>query len=194
LEGNDAGRFILMFSMFTILVLTTVKLNQQPGFLRPAVVLTVLCAVFMTAGQFYPVKLVTITGWALLASFFGFVAVGLFRYMNQSGSIRAGQIYSSVSVYLILALIWFCLYQMVEIIRPESFLVAGLPIDNKIHHSTILYFSLTTLTTLGYGDVVPVNPIARLLSALEAMTGVFYLAVTVARLVASYKGLEQDRA
>jgi hypothetical protein len=46
-----------------------------------------------------------------------------------------------------------------------------------------LYFSLTTLTTTGYGDIVPVDPFARSLANLEAVIGPFYLAITVARLV-----------
>jgi Ion channel len=51
--------------------------------------------------------------------------------------------------------------------------------------STILYFSLTTLTTTGYGDIVAVKPAARMFATLEAASGVLYLAITVARLVAS---------
>jgi hypothetical protein len=47
----------------------------------------------------------------------------------------------------------------------------------------MLYFSLTTLTTTGYGDIAPVNPFARSMANLEAIVGQFYLAITVARLV-----------
>src|SRR5438552_12423557 len=49
--------------------------------------------------------------------------------------------------------------------------------------ATMLYFSLTTLTTTGYGDIVPVDPFARSLANLESVLGQFYLAITVARLV-----------
>jgi hypothetical protein len=49
--------------------------------------------------------------------------------------------------------------------------------------ATMLYFSLTTLTTTGYGDIVAVDPFARSLANLEAILGQFYLAITVARLV-----------
>ena len=47
----------------------------------------------------------------------------------------------------------------------------------------MLYFRLASLTTTGYGDIVPLNPFARSLANLEAVVGQFYLAVTVARLV-----------
>jgi voltage-gated potassium channel Kch len=49
--------------------------------------------------------------------------------------------------------------------------------------ATMLYFSLSTLTTTGYGDIVPVDPFARSVANLEAVIGPFYLAITVARLV-----------
>ena len=52
---------------------------------------------------------------------------------------------------------------------------------------SLLYFSLVTLTTLGYGDIVPLTQQARVFAALEAVTGVLYMAITVARLVAAYK-------
>ena len=52
----------------------------------------------------------------------------------------------------------------------------------------MIYLSLATLTTLGYGDIVPVTPIARMVAALEAVAGVLYIAITVARLVAGYRG------
>jgi hypothetical protein len=47
----------------------------------------------------------------------------------------------------------------------------------------MLYFSLTTLTTTGYGDIVAVGPFARSLANLESVIGQFYLAITIARLV-----------
>ena len=55
------------------------------------------------------------------------------------------------------------------------------------HKSELLYFSLATLTTLGYGDVVPLYGEVRILAALEAVSGVFYVAITVAILVSRYR-------
>jgi voltage-gated potassium channel Kch len=57
----------------------------------------------------------------------------------------------------------------------------------RIPRATFLYFSMLTLTTLGYGDIVPLTPAARMFAALESVTGVLYVAITVARLVAAYQ-------
>jgi hypothetical protein len=55
------------------------------------------------------------------------------------------------------------------------------------HQSELLYFSLVTLSTIGYGDVVPLSGEARMLAVLEGVTGVLYIAVTVGILVSGYK-------
>jgi Ion channel len=59
--------------------------------------------------------------------------------------------------------------------------------------SSLLYFSMITLTSVGYGGIVPVNPYVRFVAALESMTGIFYLAVIVARIVASYRPRHAER-
>ena len=82
---------------------------------------------------------------------------------------------------------WFALYSLLDAIQPGSFAEAGVTLVGRVAPSKILYFSLTTLTTLGYGDIVAVGPIARMTAALEAVAGVLYIAITVARLVASYQ-------
>ncbi len=53
--------------------------------------------------------------------------------------------------------------------------------------STLLYFSMVTLTSVGYGGIVPVNPYVRMVAAMESMSGIFFVAVVVARLVSSYR-------
>ena len=53
---------------------------------------------------------------------------------------------------------------------------------------TLLYFSIVTMTTLGYGDIVPVAPVARMLCGVEAVVGQLYVAIFIARLVARQVG------
>jgi hypothetical protein len=56
----------------------------------------------------------------------------------------------------------------------------------------LLYFSLITLSTVGYGDIVPLSGMARILTALEGVTGVLYIATTVALLVARFRRESSD--
>jgi hypothetical protein len=82
---------------------------------------------------------------------------------------------------------WFAFYNLINDLQPGSFAEAGKPIVGDAHWSSILYFSLVTLTTVGYGDIVAITPSARMIAALEGASGVLYIAITVARLVASHQ-------
>jgi len=132
-------------------------------------------------------RALSVANSSVLALFLALVSVSLFAYLGRSGQITSGRIYVSVSLYFLLAMEWFALYSLLDAIQPGSFAEAGVTLVGRVAPSKILYFSLTTLTTLGYGDIVAVGPIARMTAALEAVAGVLYIAITVARLVASYQ-------
>lgn len=89
------------------------------------------------------------------------------------------------AVYLLLALIWALSYRVIGGLAPGAF--EGVSPDQLSAWTQYIYFSLTTLTTLGYGDITPVNPFARVWSTLEAVVGVLYVAILVARLVSLYR-------
>jgi hypothetical protein len=91
----------------------------------------------------------------------------------------------ALCAYLLIGLIFSHLYCVVEQLSPGSFRTGGevLTTDESRRHFVLTYFSLTTLTTLGYGDVVPVREVARGLAVVEAVVGQFYLAVLLAELV-----------
>jgi hypothetical protein len=113
------------------------------------------------------------------------VSVSLYNYLGHDNAFAKGRLYASVSLYFMLGLSWFAIYRVMNFVQPGSFNEAGVPIPAYTHWSTFLYFSLTTLTTLGYGDIIAVKPAARMLATLEAATGVLYVAITVSRLVSS---------
>jgi hypothetical protein len=91
----------------------------------------------------------------------------------------------AVAAYFLIAAAWAVSYRVVEIVAPGSFSISGQILETVGSHW--LYFSLTTITTLGYGDVTPVSPFARMWSTLEASAGVLYIALLIARLMALYR-------
>jgi hypothetical protein len=125
---------------------------------------------FVTA----PEALVLLTG--LLAQGL-FLAVVLGRTL-RAGPVTARRLHGGVAAYLLLGLIWANLYQLVALLRPGAF--SGIGARDS---SGFMYYSFVTLTTMGYGDVLPVHPVARSLATLEAVTGSLYLAILVSRLV-----------
>jgi hypothetical protein len=89
--------------------------------------------------------------------------------------------------YLLLGVLFGHLYCIMEYSTPGSFEGRGLvpqllPAGGRLHY-ILTYFSMITLTTLGYGDIVPATDAARGLSAVEAITGQFYIAVLIAELI-----------
>jgi len=99
------------------------------------------------------------------------------------GRITFHRLQGAIVIYLSLATIFASAYSLVWELSPSAFanLVARTGGPEEV--AMMLYFSLTTLTTTGYGDIVPIDPFARSLANLEAVIGPFYLAITVARLV-----------
>lgn len=103
-----------------------------------------------------------------------------------TGSIDLNEMVGAVALYIILGLVWSVLYTITLEIWPDSLkgIEAGPWHDNL---PTTTYFSFVTLTTLGYGDISPVRPMAEVLVILEAITGMFYLAVIVASMVGAMR-------
>ncbi|MDX1374731.1 MAG: ion channel [Burkholderiales bacterium] len=107
------------------------------------------------------------------------------RSLVVSGSVDLNKIIGAICIYLLVGLDWTFLYLFANLALPGSFhgLSAG---DLRAQFGDLLYYSYVTLTTVGYGDVTPVRPLARTLAFLEAIAGQFYVAVLVAWLVGLY--------
>jgi hypothetical protein len=98
----------------------------------------------------------------------------------RAGPVTSHRIQGGIAGYLLLGLVWAQAYALVEMLHPGSF--SG-PITPAAGHRSFAYFSFVTLTTVGYGDILPVHPAARSLAMLEAVTGPLYIAILLARLV-----------
>ncbi len=135
----------------------------------------------------------------MVIAFLGYVIVLILNFIFTEKRVTSNVIFASLCVYLLLGVAWAEGYSLLEVVEPGSFRFAY-PEDMATtrmrfggEHSLLpLYYSFVTLTTLGYGDVVPISSPARMLSAIEAVTGQLYLAVLVARLVGLH--ISQARA
>jgi len=165
---------VLIFVMVVIVVL----LSQRWG-----AILSIVAALFLIwvgpslgTGIQLPETVFSDLGNALIfAALTWVVAHAVFA----PGKITPRRVQGAVVVYLNLALIFASIYRLIWELDPAAFngaLAAGRP--------GLLYFSLTTLTTTGYGDITAVDPLARGLANLEQVVGQFYVAVTIARLIA----------
>jgi hypothetical protein len=171
--------------MFVPVTLATVRLSQLKGWLRPALVLMLGALSCSVANVFTSNQLFVGIKWAILTVFFGLTVVGLFSYIKNAHFILNSHLYTAVSIYLLLGLTWFALYSAIDVFYPGAIMRNGTSAVDR--PSELLYFSLITLTTIGYGDVVPLHGEVRMLAALEGVTGVLFVAITVALVVNGYK-------
>jgi hypothetical protein len=114
------------------------------------------------------------------------------RQVLLEGEVDLNKIIGSVCIFLLLALLWAIIYQFVEVLTPGSFSNIT-SADGQVEYDKFVYFSLVTLTTLGYGDITPTTPLSGVLAALEAVVGVFYIAILVATLVGDFMARKNAR-
>jgi hypothetical protein len=97
-----------------------------------------------------------------------------------------------ICIFLMLGLFWSLLYQITSFIFPNSFNYPSSYLSSENFDFPFIYFSFTTLTTLGYGDVTPATPFAAALTNAEAIVGQLYPTIAIARLVALWQPEKQD--
>jgi voltage-gated potassium channel Kch len=108
-------------------------------------------------------------------AFFLMVAAALFVRVFRPGRITVHRLLGAVALFIVLGVVWGLAYQAIEVARPGALRMNGAPASPQ----DAMWLSFVTLTTVGYGDVVPVLPIARSLAAMEALTGVLYPSVLI---------------
>lgn len=126
--------------------------------------------------------------YLMLIASFAFCVVAIkyaAREVFLSGAVDLNKIVGSVCIYLLLVVAWAIVYDFLELASPGSF--AGLSAGSDLSRfDEFAYFSLVTITTLGYGDITPENLVAGITAGLQATVGVFYTAVLVASLVGDF--------
>jgi voltage-gated potassium channel len=108
----------------------------------------------------------------------------------SSGKVRIhlDTIFAAVMAYLLIAIIFAQIYALLMLGEPASFKFPSAPVmdSDSIFRSDLVYFSLVTIATLGYGDIVPQMGLTKMLAVVEAVMGQFYVAVLVAWLVCTF--------
>ncbi len=132
--------------------------------------------------------------YASFAALFGFLLTAISFTLKQvaiTTDISANRLVGAVCVYLLLGVIWAVAYTILEMVSPGSF--GGFtPLQGRGWDHEWLYFSFVTMTTLGYGDLLPVSDTARALAYMQAVFGQLYVAILVAGLVSAYISARQS--
>jgi hypothetical protein len=174
-EPVRGGRSLLLDAGLTALLLAGVAAVSTRTAVRAALFAMVIGATAVRWGPFSP-QATAAAGLVSVAAMALVVLTQTFR----AGPVNVHRIQGAVAAYLLLGLAWALAYELVALLNTGAFSFAD-PVEGERHH--FIYFSFVTLTTVGYGDVAPVHPVARSLAVAEALTGQLYPAILLARLV-----------
>lgn len=123
--------------------------------------------------------------------FYGFVVAHLLRFIVRAPRVDANVLCAGVAGFLLLGLLWTPAYLLVARLDPAAFTLPS----NGTARATLdgfdaFYFSFITLSTIGYGDITPASKFARMLAVTEGITGLFYMAVLISRLVSIHSSTQ----
>jgi voltage-gated potassium channel Kch len=178
---------ILILNVFgaTVLVAASYALIERKHLFAIAIVLSAISIIgttlLLVSGQHWAV-IVSHTSIIVMVAFFSVTILG---YVLRGGRVTADKIFAAICVYLLIGYAWAFGYALLDEIAPGAF--ANLTETSRHDHvarvTELRYLSFMTLTTVGYGDIVPRSPMARTMTMLEAVMGQIYLTVLIARLV-----------
>src|SRR5213083_2988888 len=186
-EEIEGGELIVSGMFSLVLLAGVVAVTDSKRILVIAIVLAIPAIAGRWMNHFrpdlIPPAVFLVAGLILIA----FVVGNLLRFVLRAPSVNTEVLCASISAYLMLGLMWTMAYWLVDQLTPGGAFSFNTNTGTRsINGFNGFYFSFVTLSTVGYGDITPVSRIARWLAAMEAMTGLLYVAVLIARLVSLY--------
>lgn len=145
--------------------------------------------IYLVAGLVYALN--PAAGWAVLITYLALIPylamllLVLLRFVFVARAITRDVLYAATAVYLLLGALFVPIYGLLETLSPGAFRDGALP-EAPVQWQQLIYYSYVTLSTAGYGDVLPISMWARSLANLEMLVGVLYITIVMARLVGLY--------
>lgn len=198
---ENAPIWVQIFVQFLYLVQIVAGIlvvRDSPRSLAYLIGAGVLWFVAAVAYTFNQTSLVTQLGaYAALALYQAMVIGVLLRYIFTTRRIDLDVIYAACTIYLLLGAVFVGIFGSIDVLTLQTtgshaFRDSLLPPDAPLPWQNLVYYSYVTLTTVGYGDILPVTMWARTFATVESTIGVLYLTVIVARLVGLYASKEVE--
>ena len=174
----------LFFSLLLLSGVTTMWDRKLPRI--SAAIVAAAVFVFTWLNHFNPESRSLRTGNELLTfCYLALLTVVVMQHVFKDGPVTASRVQGAVAAYVLIGITWAAIYRALDFYLPGSLMVSssavGMPAFERQPDYT--YFSFVTLTTLGYGDIIPVHPVTRIFVIFEALIGQLFPATLLARLV-----------
>jgi len=184
IDNLPIAKNLLSFFYLLIIFSAVFSISDTKKPLLISTILLFLTLAFRWLHFFYQLDTFYLLELSSSCLFWLYVATHILRFIINQQHISAELVYAAIAVYFIIGLIWTSTYQIIELHNPHSFSIVNKIASGKQElFFQMWYFSMVTLTTLGYGDITPISMSARSFVILEAMTGQFYLAILIASLI-----------
>ena len=123
----------------------------------------------------------------IMATFMGAVTAALLYYVLDWHPITTDKVFGAVASYVLIAFTFACLFGLLQQVQPGAFHAAPVHAPNdQFDWATLMYFSITMVTSTGFGEITPVTKMARALIVIEQVLGVMYVTFLIARLANLY--------
>jgi voltage-gated potassium channel len=192
-EELEGGHLILSVSFSLVLVAAVFAVADRKRTLAIALVLAVPAITARWINHFRPDLIHPSVFLVCALLLLAFVIGHLLHFILRAPVVTVDVLCASIAAYLMLGLMWTVAYWLVDQLTPGgAFSFNTNRGAQSMNGFTGFYFSFITLSTVGYGDITPVSRAARWLAAMEAMTGLLYVAVLIARLVSLYSSAKPE--
>lgn len=186
-HNNLAGLIVYQFLYASMIVVGIILARDTP---RIMALLAATGLTYLAAGivySFNPTETwALLLGYLTILPYLAMLTQVLLRFIFSVQAVTRDVLYAATAVYFLLGGLFVPIYGLIETLQPGSFIDGAATSGTFVHWQQFIYYSYATLTTLGYGDILPITMWARSAAALEAISGVLYIAILMARLVGLY--------
>jgi len=188
---DQSARLIIQIAFSVTLIVGIWSFIDSRAWFRIGLILAVFEFVFTVLDALRPSPLLELFTLATAAAFCALSVVFALRIILRGDRMDANRMAGAICVYLLLGIMLGILNMFVYRLIPGSF--TGLPIGADSEQGmNLIYYTFVTMTTLGYGDISPVGPLARALAYIGAIAGQFYIAILVGMMVGLYLSQNQS--
>lgn len=184
------GKLVLEGFFIAVLLAGLRAIQVDKGLLQFELILLISSLACGVAGSLMDHELLFLLGLVGRALFLILVALSILKDLFHGSEVTGDKLAGAVCIYLMIALIWGYAFLITEFLTPESFSFTQgyerMQLWVSKEFFPFFYFSLVTMTTVGYGDMAPVTTVAQTLATTEALVGQVYLTILVARLVGMF--------
>jgi len=182
--ATDRGRLIVSIVNMFLLIATVAAVGRTTLSFVIALLLAIPAVWFQYLGLWYDDDSSLASSWMFSAALYFITVAYLLRYVFHPRIMTPDKLFGAAAAYLLIGVLWAYIYASIGFFYPQSYMIVGQP--GQLVYSDALYFSITVLTSTGFGDITPLTRQARGMCMVEQITGGLFVAILIARLAGVY--------